>query len=229
MAGVTMLQDPGRQALSFRFMMSGINFDTLVEFIKKIDPSMKDSAVFKHPNGHWMLSTAHTLDGDWKLRPIFEQAIKDGIITEAEASYFQVFSVPGMPGTLSFNCPRIKTDKPLDPLSIEDTSYAYTTGRQQILKLVVFCQKYLPGFENAFLVQIAPELGIRESRRIKGRYVLSDEDILACRKFGDQTIAKCAYPIDIHQASPNADKGGLQKLKDGKKSEAQWPVAGWGN
>lgn len=217
LAGANTLSDPGRQALSLRFMMAGVDFEKMAAWIQEVDPLMKNSAVYKHPNGHWMLTTAHTLDGDentWVLRPYFQKGLDTGLITEAEATYFQVFSVPGMPGTLSFNCPRIATHTPLDPLNIEDTSYAYKQGRQQITRYVNFCQKILPGFEKAFLVQIATELGIRESRRIEGQYIITDEDILACRKF-DDAVAKCSYPIDIHQASPNADKGGLQKLKDG--------------
>lgn len=216
LAGIPMLNDPGRQALSLRFMMAGVDLERHALWLQEVDPEMKNSAVYHHPNGHWMLSTAHTLDGPgWVLRPWFEEGLKEGLIQESEAAYFQIFSVPGMPGVVSFNCPRIQTNRPLDALSPEDTAYAYTTGRQQILRTVQFCQKKLPGFEAAFLSQIAPELGIRESRRIQGRYVLTDEDILACRKFPEEAVAKCSYPIDIHQASPNADKGGLQKLKDG--------------
>ena len=216
LSGVPMLSDPGRQALSLRFMMAGIDFDRFVDFLKEADPQMQNSAIYQHTTGNWMLTTAHTLDGPgWVLRPYFEAGIQAGLITDAEAAYFQVFSVPGMPGVLSFNCPRIHTHSPLDPLNPKDVSYAYQKGREQILRYVNFCVATFPGFEKAFLNQIAPELGIRESRRIQGQYVLTDEDILACRKFPGESTAKCSYPIDIHQASPSADKGGLQKLKDG--------------
>ncbi len=216
LAGVPMLSDPGRQAMTLRFLMGGVNLMRLANWLEEVDPEMKNSAVFHHPNGHWMVSTAHTLDGPgWVLRPYFEEGIAEGLITSAEAAYFQIFSVPGMPGVVSFNCPRIETDHPLDPLDPKDIQYAYMKGRQQITRLVQFCQAKLPGFEDSFLMQIASQMGIRESRRIQGKYVLTDEDILACRKFPEEAVAKSSYPIDIHQASPNADKGGLQKLKDG--------------
>ena len=45
----------------------------------------------------------------------------------------------------------------------------------------------------------APFMGIRESRVIVGRYVLTAEDIIACRRFGD-AIAVAGYPVDIHHA-----------------------------
>lgn len=216
LSGVPTLSDPGRQAMTLRFLMGDIDLERHAHWLEEVDPEMKNSAVYHHPNGHWMLSTAHTLDGPgWVLRPFFEAGIQEGLITQAEAAYFQTFSVPGMPGVVSFNCPRIETDHPLDPLNPEDIQYAYTQGRQQINRLVNFCKAKLPGFENSFLMQVAPQLGIRESRRIQGHYVLTDEDILACRKFPEDAVAKSSYPIDIHQASPNADKGGLQKLREG--------------
>ncbi len=216
LAGVPMLSDPGRQAMTLRFLMAGVDMPKLAEWIQSVDPQMKNSAVYHHPNGHWMLSTAHTLDGPgWVLRPYFEEGIQEGLIETAEAAYFQIFSVPGMPGTISFNCPRIKTDQPLDPLNPTDIEYAYRMGRQQVIRTANFCKAKIPGFETSYLSQIAPQLGIRESRRIQGKYVITDEDILACRKFPGEAVAKSSYPIDIHQASPNADKGGLQKLKDG--------------
>lgn len=216
LAGVPMLDDEGDQALTLRFIMGGVDLERFAQWIQTMDPTLKDSAVYHHPNGHWMLSTAHTLDNpDWVLRPVFEAGITEGLITEAEATYFQVFTVPGMAGCVSFNCPRIPSQSPLDPLNPKDVAYAYETGRQQIKRLVGFCQQKLGGFEQSYLAQIASQLGVRESRRIRGRYVVSDEDILGCRKFGADAVARCAYPIDIHKASPNADKGGLKKLKEG--------------
>ncbi len=216
LAGVPMLEDPGRQAMTLRFLMGGVDLERHALWLKEVDPELKNSAVYKHPNGNWMLSTAHTLDSpDWVLRPYFEEGMTEGLITQAEAAYFQTFTVPGMPGVVSFNCPRIETDHPLDPLNPQDVSYAFRKGRKQIIRLVNFCKAKLPGFEKSFLMQVAPMLGIRESRRIHGRYILTDEDILACRKFPEEAVARSSYPIDIHQASPNADKGGLHKLREG--------------
>jgi len=56
---------------------------------------------------------------------------------------------------------------------------------------------FVPGFENAWIYKIAPFLGIRETRRIVGEYMLTEEDILACRHFED-VVAVASYPMDLH-------------------------------
>jgi hypothetical protein len=71
-------------------------------------------------------------------------------------------------------------------------------GRQQIDDIVTYLVNYVPGFEKAHFTKTAPFLGIRETRRIVGQYVMTQEDVLACRHF-DDAIAVASYPIDIHR------------------------------
>lgn len=71
-------------------------------------------------------------------------------------------------------------------------------GRAQIDDIVTYLVGYVPGFEKAYFTRTAPFLGIRETRRIVGRYVMTQEDVLACRHF-DDAIAVASYPIDIHR------------------------------
>lgn len=81
---------------------------------------------------------------------------------------------------------------------------SYTMGeieaRRQIYDIEKYLIKYVPGFENARMEQVAPFMGIRESRVTVGRYVLTAEDILACRRF-DDVVAVASYPVDIHHAT----------------------------
>ena len=58
-------------------------------------------------------------------------------------------------------------------------------------------RKYLPGFENAYLIQTGPKIGIRETRRVVGEYVLSADDVIQIKKF-DNAIARGSWPIEIH-------------------------------
>lgn len=68
----------------------------------------------------------------------------------------------------------------------------------QITICVKFLRNNVPGFENAHISGIAPRIGIRETRRIKGEYVLTKDDVMEGRKFYDG-VAKGCHHIDIHQ------------------------------
>jgi hypothetical protein len=57
----------------------------------------------------------------------------------------------------------------------------------------------MPGFEDAFLSDTAPRLGLRETRRIRGRYRLAEDDVLGGRRF-DDGICRAAWPIELHVA-----------------------------
>jgi hypothetical protein len=98
------------------------------------------------------------------------------------------------PGEMMINTTRIIKKDPLNPW---DLSRAEEEGREQIFSLLKFFKKYIPGFQESYLVQAAVQVGIRESRRIHGEYVLTAQDVLEGKSF-ENGIAKCAYPIDIH-------------------------------
>lgn len=97
-------------------------------------------------------------------------------------------------GVIHFNSTRIIGRNPLDPYEL---SKAETEARKQVTELVDFFRENAPGFENCMLLQTAPQIGIRESRRIRGKYLLSENDLVECVKFPD-SIARGCYPVDIH-------------------------------
>jgi hypothetical protein len=82
----------------------------------------------------------------------------------------------------------------IDPDSL---SYGEIKGREQVKDIQKYLIKYVPGFESAYFTKMAPFLGIRETRRIVGEYVMTGEDILGCRRF-DDAIAVASYPLDLH-------------------------------
>jgi FAD dependent oxidoreductase len=57
----------------------------------------------------------------------------------------------------------------------------------------------VPGFENSYIIDLPPQLGIRETRRVVGGYQLSGEDVLACASF-DDSIGVNGWPIEAHVA-----------------------------
>ncbi|WP_228845222.1 FAD-dependent oxidoreductase [Phototrophicus methaneseepsis] len=88
----------------------------------------------------------------------------------------------------------------LDPTSVESMTDAYTRLYQQVPDLMRFFKNWMPGGKETYLMEIAPMMGVRESRRIMGDYVLSANDIVNGREF-DDVIALGGYHIDIHRPS----------------------------
>lgn len=74
------------------------------------------------------------------------------------------------------------------------------TLMEQVWKTSGFLKKHLPGFEKATFAGLAPRVGVRETRRIVGDYVLTGEDVISGRKFPDSAVAKGAQHVDIHQS-----------------------------
>jgi FAD dependent oxidoreductase len=72
-------------------------------------------------------------------------------------------------------------------------------GRRQISAYFEFLRREVPGFANSAIVDIAPQVGIRETRRVQGLYQLSGEDILSSAQFGD-VIGVNAWPMELHRA-----------------------------
>jgi hypothetical protein len=85
----------------------------------------------------------------------------------------------------------------VDATDAEQLSRAHLEGRRLVGHLTNFIRKYLPGCERAQLVSSGVQIGVRETRRIVGDYVLTLDDYLARRAFPDE-IARNAYYIDIH-------------------------------
>ena len=73
-------------------------------------------------------------------------------------------------------------------------------GRRSIRRLVNFLVGYVPGFEDAYLIRSADMLGIRESWRIEGSYVLDVDDYIERARF-DDAVAKGTWYIDVHSST----------------------------
>ena len=87
----------------------------------------------------------------------------------------------------------------LDGTDADDLVYAELQGRKQVHVLMRFFRKYLPGFENAKLRDTAVQIGVRETRRIRGEYTLTAADLETGRHFNDVVVLG-SFPIDMHPA-----------------------------
>lgn len=196
------------QPTSLRFQMSGIDLKSFSDWIMEFDKD-RDVTTSENINGQIHLSTACTSNGIWALQPLFADAVKCGVLKNNDCNYFQIFTVAGMPNTVNFNCPRIFTNPEINPMNCIETSKALIDARESIIRLSNFCKIYLKGFENAYISNIADELGVRVSRRVKGKYIYTKDDLVSGRRF-ETPVLIGNYPIDIHSNDKNGGK--LEKV-----------------
>lgn len=78
-------------------------------------------------------------------------------------------------------------------------SRAESEGRRQAVEYLRFLRARVPGFERAYVLDIAAQVGIRETRRLVGRHVLTREEVLGCADFED-SIGVNGWPVENHVA-----------------------------
>ncbi len=98
---------------------------------------------------------------------------------------------------MNFNFGHIFGIDGTDPVQV---SRAMILGRRLAHNFVVFARKHMPGWKDARIVATASLLGVRETRRIRGRVTMTMADFKASRHFPDD-VAQCDYPIDVHPSS----------------------------
>lgn len=84
-----------------------------------------------------------------------------------------------------------------DATDVWNISECEITARHQVQEFIRFMQENAPGFENCYLIDTAPQIGVRETRRIQGLYQLTGQDLVHLKRF-DDVVALGAHPVDIH-------------------------------
>lgn len=87
-----------------------------------------------------------------------------------------------LPGVVWLNCPHMPK---LDGLKVNDLTTAELEGRGRMDRLITFARKNFPGFENAYVVDFAPQTGVRQTRLLEGEYVVTKDDVMSRRHFHD--------------------------------------------
>lgn len=189
------LGDPstgGAQPATLMMYLSGVDVDEVIHYVSA------------HPN-----------EFAWKTIPMAERPLAQGLrrvyvagsgflslVREAKAAgelrlgRNRITFFSGIhDGQFIVNATRVGGFDPTDP---EALTQAEIEARRQAMSLVGFAQRRLPGFGSARIESLATHLGIRESRRITGEYILSAEDVLRGRRFHD-AVGCGVYPIDLHK------------------------------
>ena len=88
----------------------------------------------------------------------------------------------------------------VDSTRPESYTFGEIEARRQMYRINAYLRRYVPGFKDLEVEKVAPFLGIRESRVMVGKYVLTAEDILESRRF-DDVVTVAGYPVDIHHST----------------------------
>jgi hypothetical protein len=106
----------------------------------------------------------------------------------------------GRPGEVLVAMSRVAIDgRAVDGADPVELTRGELLGRAQAEHCATFLKRHVPGFAEAFLSDTAPRLGLRETRRISGRYQLTEGDVLGGRRF-DDGICRAAWPVELHVA-----------------------------
>jgi hypothetical protein len=99
------------------------------------------------------------------------------------------------------NVTQVKTSdgRPVDGTDAREFARGEIEGRKQALAFFDFLKREAPGFAEAYIVDIPPQLGIRETRRVTGQYRLTAEDVVGCADF-DDTVGVNGWPLEMHVA-----------------------------
>lgn len=210
-AGVTVRvgrdQDRLPQPMTMIFQVAGVDWDRALDYFKQHPEELQ------HP-----VAIHGYIDPDWlRSLPFRGFSAFPGLIEQARQA--GEFSIPRQrllvfeamrKGEAVINTTRVQG---LSSLDGREFARAEIEGRRQVWELVDFLRRRVPGFEDCFVVAVAPQIGVRESRRIEGEVTVTQEDLLAARKFPD-AIACGAYPIDIHD--PVTSKNKTRRLPEGE-------------
>ncbi|MBR7137177.1 MAG: FAD-dependent oxidoreductase, partial [Clostridia bacterium] len=100
----------------------------------------------------------------------------------------------------------------IDGTKAEDLTRATLTCRRQLDDIVAYLRKFVPGYEQCYVISSAARIGVRETRHFKGKYTINEDDILAARVFDDYVVKDAHFNFDVHNITgAGLDKTGVQK------------------
>ena len=187
--------------MTLLFRLGGIDISALLGYVRS------------HPEDFSKDPNQMMLDVEGKNIRIFgffslvERAKQRGLLYP-DCHYFRVEAVMPDRGTGLVNTIRIYN---VDGTNPADVTRAEMEGRRQQRLLLEFARSFVPGFGSAYILDSASHIGVRETRRIRGGYVLTEQDILDRTHFDD------SIGIDSNRQNPR----GPRHSPDGKEGSVE--------
>ncbi|MDD4889347.1 MAG: FAD-dependent oxidoreductase [Phycisphaerae bacterium] len=141
---------------------------------------------------------------DWKLSAVWAKAQADGVMEPIQNQIMGWWWTPSRPDQVGVNFTHMTG---VDANNATDLTRATIEGRRQAFHCLDVYRRYIPGMEKAYMISTAPLLGLRESRRIIGEVVVTEDDIKSSRPWPD-SIGMGAFYIDVHALKgPGLEEG----------------------
>ncbi len=168
------------------------------ELAGEIDPAQTLTTTFRMANVDQERRKTVTKD---RLHELMAEAAGSGDydLPRREGSD-HITPVDGMTATVMTRLDHVGHDDEGNVINASDPDVltaAEMAGRRQALEYARFLVDRVPGYENASLIALSSQIGLRETRRVYGDYRVTREDVLSARQFDDQ-IGLCGAPIEDH-------------------------------
>ncbi len=174
--------DGATQPMTMNFRLGGVDMEQVRAYMEEHPEE------FYKTTRHDLLAESENVTGVQGFYTIWKEANLP--IPRQQVLFF----AGTRPGEVGINTSRIVG---LDATNADDLTKAEIEGRRQVMQLLKFLRERVPGFQYAYLIATPTQVGVRETRRIVGDYVLTGDDVAQGRRFPD-AISRSGYPIDIH-------------------------------
>ncbi len=176
----------------------GMQPPTLMYQMRGVDVQALRDAITQHPDVYDMDNMPHS---QFTRRHFITVGLRNQILKAREEGLdipvSRTILITGLqPDEIWVNMVRVSGTDSTDPASY---TRCELTAHKQIKVINEYLRRYVPGFEHAHMEIVSPFTGIRESRVIVGKYVLTAEDIVSMKKFDDAVVV-AGYPVDIHHS-----------------------------
>ena len=172
------------QPMTMYFRMSGVDWNPIRRYILNNPHEFHDETTFDDLRNGGALTGVSGYFSKWRAAASQLKIPRDRLLffagIRADECYINTSRVTQLDGANGF-----------------DLSAAEIEGRRQVRVLAEWFRANIDGFQNAYISTIPTQIGVRESRRIVGEYILTQDDVVSGAKFPD-CIARSAYPVDIH-------------------------------
>jgi hypothetical protein len=216
------------QPISLYFLMGGVQIDKTIEYIKSATQDFTPEYIKKIDQLRRECKPL-SLIGFPSLR---EEALRNGdypipygTTPKDFRKHLSLARVVFRGGKVRYDITMHNVDMAyrVDPTDLAHLSEAIIAMRDFTFRMGQFFKKYVPGFEDAYVLQTADLVGVRESRRIIGDYILTGEDVLEGRQFAD-SVGYCGATVDIHNVEGGKEKTHMQAIKEGRAYQVPYRI-----